>query len=56
MVHEDISSRGSPVTRHVYDGTCDKLVTDKTGGAENRHSCVKLKREEPPQATDLSIS
>lgn len=41
MVHEDISSGGSsPVTGHVYDGTRDKLVTDKKGGKGNRHSRI----------------
>lgn len=57
MVHEDISSGGSsPVTGHVYDGTCDKLITDKNREAGNRHSHTVEKKERKNPTTNRPVS
>lgn len=56
MVHEDISSGGSsPVTGHAYDGTRDKLVTDKKGGAGNKHSHITEKKERKTPTTNRPL-
>lgn len=44
------------MTGHAYDGTRDKLVTDKKGGAGNRYSHITEKRKEKTPTTNRPLS